>query len=425
LYGGSLAAHQTWAAPVEDGRLSADDDLRMFGVTSTRPEVVENQAERIQPLTAPSTDVVHADFSIDDADTKEVDDALSITRVDGHWQVDIDIADPTRYVEPGDPIDTDAYSRAVSLYLPTGTVSMLPQRLGYDLASLVVGQARPAIRYRARLNDDGELLQCEVARVTVRVTRRLDYENVDHALIQGTHEMSPKLAQLDQLSKTLRTRRRRRGAQVCHRPAYKVQVVDEKIHVGRIDWNSPARRVVAEMMILCNRAAAGLAARSGVPILYRVQERSRDRAHWQPQPGRHVGLGVDGYCRVTSPLRRFADLATQRQLSSFLAGQPLPYKMSRLAEMVARASSAEEKAQEIEEIARRRWTLEHLARQRGDHIHHAVVTPPNEGRPEAMIVSCGAKGSLEGLKMGKAGQPIDVIIQQVVPRDGILNLRVA
>jgi exoribonuclease II len=126
------------------------------------------QAQELTYLTPPRPAWVSA-FSIDDDETLEVDDALNVTTEGELWRVDLDIADVAAHVRAGDPMDHEARRRATTVYLATGPLYMLPARLGCELASLTVGQDRPAMRTTVWLNAEAEVVRYELGRTFIRL----------------------------------------------------------------------------------------------------------------------------------------------------------------------------------------------------------------------------------------------------------------
>ncbi|MCQ2396089.1 MAG: RNB domain-containing ribonuclease, partial [Lentisphaeria bacterium] len=128
-------------------------------------------------------------FSIDDQWTREIDDALSLVdNGDGTYIVGIHLSNPSSFVSKDDPLDQAAVDRPLSLYLPTTTVTMFPERLGCDLASLCEDELRPAFSVLATLDDAGELVDWRIAATQLKVTRLLTYVQADQILLEGGDE---------------------------------------------------------------------------------------------------------------------------------------------------------------------------------------------------------------------------------------------
>jgi exoribonuclease II len=432
---------------VETGHLpgTADFEVVRADLRRDHPAAVLEHAASIVPLPEAGAPLRSA-FSIDDEDTTEVDDALAVSAEGDGVRIDIDIADPSAYVAPGDPIDVEALRRSTTVYLPTGVVFMMPPRLGCGVASLAAGEERRAIRTTVHLDASAEVSRFEVGRVAIRVERRLSYDEADALLASGSGETAEALRLLDAVSARLAEKRHARGAVSLHRAEWKIRVADDGASVSakRIDPGSPSRRLVAEMAILTNALAARLAAERGIPIIFRGQAApveplppadpaspeafERVRRLLKPavlslSPAPHFALGLSAYTQVTSPLRRYADLVVQRQLVAALAGAPVPYDHAALLAILAAAESSEHEAKRIEAAVTERWALEHVARLgTKERLEATVLGVHPGGGHRVQLESCGAIGVLVDEKPRPAGASVLVDVRRVEPRRGLLRL---
>lgn len=381
------------------GRLPEDADpfLLANGIIDAFPESVNLAAAAATPFAAQGgrTDYsAEAAFSIDDACTREVDDAITVATVGDRLVVGVHIADPAVFVHRDDPVDREAFERTLTLYLPTTVVTMLPPRLGCDLASLNQGQLRPAISFRAVFTASGELESWTLERGQIRVARRLTYEEAEALLAAGTDPLGVALTALAGVTTGLRAARVANGAIELKRQEVDVHVRHGVITVQVVVSDSPARRIVSELMILVNRLAAEYALAHDVPVIYRNQEppsspvpqmteydpvlferalRGLRRTRLSTHPQRHAGLGLDIYMQISSPIRRFADLALQRQLAAALAGEPMPYSALEIIEVLGAVEATEQRHRQLERDAKRRWLLEYVRRQPPDTAYEAAV----------------------------------------------------
>ena len=429
------------------GRLPATAALEVIQANLRRkhPEPVVTYAATVE-LPALREPVEAASFSIDDDDTREVDDVLTATQEGPQVRVDIDIADPSSFIAIGDPVDREALRRAATLFLPTGAFYMLPERLGCELGSLSVGQARPALRTSVWLDEDGAVEGYEHKRVTIRVGERLNYEQADRLLADGEGPTAQALKVLDKLARARAERRRSRGALFISRREWKLHVTDggEKIEALPLDPDSPSRALVAEMMILAGSLAAREAEQRGLPIIYRTQAAPTDplpevppghpaafallRRHLHPaslslSPSPHWGLGLEAYTQVTSPLRRYADLVAQRQLGASLAGEPPPYDAQELLRVLAAAEATEKEAKRIEASVKERWGLEYVRRlTERDALEAMVLNEHPAGGYLAQLGCCGATGILQDDRRHEPGAELVVSVKTVRPEKGTLRL---
>jgi exoribonuclease-2 len=216
------------------------------------------------------------------------------------------------------------------------------------------------------------------------------------------------------------------------RPELKISVHEGAIEVKRVDPNSPSRLIVSEMMILANALAADLAVLRGAPIIFRTQERRELPAGETPEsealafdrlrktfkrsrlsvtPGVHSGLGLTAYTQMSSPLRRFVDLVTQRQLSALLESKPLPYTQDELLRALTSAETAEGEIRSLEDRATHYWLLEYLARYKMNEPLLATVLDSGGG---IELAEYYLRAKVSGGPF-KPGQTIQVTIESIDP----------
>ena len=177
---------------------------------------------------------IHA-FSIDDIDTEEIDDALTVEISETGYQVGIHIADLASFIKPLDEADLLGRSRTISAYMPTGTVTMLPPSLSCDLASLNKDCDRPAVSLLINFTHDWEIQDFNFARTMIRVTSRLTYEEAD-ALLESTADKEPAkaISLLVEMADKLFKDRLAKGAFTIDKPEYKIRVSDNTINIKKI-----------------------------------------------------------------------------------------------------------------------------------------------------------------------------------------------
>ncbi len=432
------------------GRLhrNVDPQLLLYGIVAEFSETVTGHADALPAFSAVEEQVDRSDFrrlavfSIDDESTEEVDDALSWEPLpDGGCEVGIHIADPSVFVAKDDCVDRVAAERALTLYLATCTVTMLPPRIGCDLASLNHAVDRPSISVLARFSESGELRDYAVERGRLRVAQRFSYEDVDTRLgepeAQSDDAMAEPLRCLSQLADSLRRQRLAAGALLFSRPEISVKVRDDRISIARIEPDTPARRLVSEFMILANRLVAEFALARDIPIIYRTQPAPAEpveppavydpvlfdrcvrklrptRFSTHPQP--HSSLGLDVYTQISSPLRRFNDLAIHRQLAACLNRADQPYSVVELIEVLGRAEVAERANKRIEREVANFWLLEALRRDWLGKSLPATVVDPVGNTVLAELDDFLVRGLLQGGGRHRAGAHITVRVADVQPR---------
>jgi exoribonuclease-2 len=426
---------------------TADLEVIQANLRTEMPAAVIAHAASLERSDPAPAGALESAFSIDDPDTREVDDALSVRlEGDNNVVVAIDIADVAALVQPGDPVDEEAQRRATTVYLPTGVIHMLPERIGCDLASLTADAARPVLRTTVHLDFNGRIESFELTRTHARVTRRLNYEEADALLDGGEGGTADALRLLQRVADGLAARRRSAGAISFRQREWKLKVAPDGTvaEVKQIPLNSPSRALVAEMMILGNSLAARLAAERSLPIIYRIQPPPSEvppqvepddpaafiklRGLLQPaalslQPARHWGLGLDRYTQSTSPLRRYPDLVIQRQLCAALAGDPLPYRAEELLRVLATAEATEKEIKRLENTVTSRWALEYAVQQQERQGLQAwVLDSAPAGGWRVVLATCGAQGILDDPSPHDPGEMVRVDIKTLKPLKGVLRL---
>lgn len=334
-------------------------------------------------------------YTIDDASTVEIDDGLSLEYLEnGDQQLWIHIADPTRWLSPGDELDLEARRRCTTVYLPTGMVPMLPEELATGPMSLNQGQICCALSFRVVLEETGQVREYSIHPSWVKPTYRLTYDDVDEMLHLGI-EAESELAEIARWAKQRRNWRQSQGSISIHMPEASIKVKDDEVTIEVLD-NSISRYLVAEMMILAGEIAAHYGQQHNLPIPYRHQpepelpseeellllppgpvqacaiRRCMPRSEMSLTPYRHASLGLATYTQVTSPIRRYTDLLTHFQLKAHLRGEALPFSADEMQHMVMSIGSAIKEATLVERQTSRYWGIEYL-RRHGDRPWQALV----------------------------------------------------
>ena len=388
-------------------------------------------------------------FSIDDEETREIDDALSCSRDDEqNYLVGIHIADPACFVGKDDPLDAAAVERPLSLYLPTTTVMMFPERVGCNLASLVAGQLRPALSFQVKFSSAGALLDWRFVPAAVRVRHRLDYHCADERLslpagAGDADSVTAALRDLLFLAGKLRAGREAAGAVQLNGPEMKIRVRGGVVTVTPEDSDSPSHQLVSEFMILANHLAAKYALHHDLPVIYRTQDqpaspvssvkeydpylfeqqvKKMKRTRLSTHPQAHFGLGLDLYTQISSPLRRYADLVIQRQLSAHFLGKELPYTHEELFGVLDNVDRTASQNRSLEREANKYWLLEYLRREKlGAEVGATIV------RAEGSLILAEIDGFAErGVVMTRSrmtlGEHVRLRIRDAIPNAGRLVL---
>ena len=267
---------------------SGDNDVEMntilakFGLPYKYPKNVEDAANAISGEITPQDEVEREDFrdtwtcTIDPADAKDFDDALSIKQLDkGLYQVGVHIADVSHYVTEGSVIDKEAMKRATSIYLVDRTIPMLPERLCNFICSLRPDEDKLAYSVVFNLDDEANVKSYRIVHTIIRSNRRYAYEEAqqvleDNGVKDGTGEPAPapgkagykdefgwEICTLDRLAKKLREKRFKNGAVKFDSEELHF-TVDEKGHPTGCFFkrSKDANKLIEEFMLLANRTVA-------------------------------------------------------------------------------------------------------------------------------------------------------------------------
>src|SRR5438128_736445 len=437
MTGPARARDAAYDALLRAGRVdpSIDRFLVTAGIEPQFPPQFIETAGQLQPYAHQASRLDYQDaaaFTIDDEDTREVDDALTIRRDGNETIVGIHIADVSAFVAKGDLLDAEAGQRSSTIYLPSMTVRMFPERLSTDLASLKAGVPRPAFTVEVRFDDQGNRIGYRIALSTINVQRRLSYDEADLAI-----ESDDSLRTLLHIARELQEARSKRGAITFRRPELKIRVSAEEIKIGKINPNSPSRLVVSEMMILANGLAADFASVNAIPVIYRTQEarealavedtpaiealaferlrKTFKRSRLSLTPGLHSALRLTAYTQASSPIRRYADLVTRRQFTAMLSGAPIPHGREELLKILSTAEAAEQEIRAIEDRSTTYWLLEYLSRHKKDEPLAAIVLD-TKGNVELEDYYLRAK--VPAVNTLEAGETVQVLIESIDPARG-------
>lgn len=272
-----------------------------------------------------------AAFSIDDAATTEIDDALSVeARPDGGWRVGVHIAVPALGVAPGSEVDRIARERLSTVYYPGAKITMLPHQ-AIECFTLAEKRHCPALSLYIDVTRGLEIVGAETRIETVEIGANLRHDALERVFNEETaaagaieHGFGSELHVLWRLASKLETERRGGERDVEQRPEYSFHVENDRVTIVPRRRGTPIDTVVSELMIYANGEWARQLAEAGATALYRVQ--SNGKVRMSTVPAGHDGLGVPQYVWATSPLRRYVDLANQRQLIALVRGNSPPYR---------------------------------------------------------------------------------------------------
>lgn len=286
------------------------------------------------PSDLPRADVMA--FSIDDANTTEIDDALSVVKLPGIGsRIGIHIAAPGLAIEHGSPLDGVARARLSTVYMPGNKITMLPDAVvqNYTLAG---GVDCPAVSLYLTVNESLEIVSEESRLEMVHIAANLRHHEVEPwfnaetvTADLGEHRFKDELLHLWHFANACEGRRGKPSAMQGNND-YNFEIEgdlsepdDCVVKITERKRGSPLDKLVAELMIVANATWGGLLADHNMACLYRAQTQGKVRMTTSPLP--HEGLGVPQYAWMTSPLRRYCDLVNQWQLIACLKGESPPF----------------------------------------------------------------------------------------------------
>ncbi len=272
-----------------------------------------------------------AAWAIDNAGSDDPDDAIGWGGEDTFW---VHVADAAGVIAADSEADIEARNRGCNLYLPEGVIPMLPEAATVKLG-LGLQEHSPALSFKVRIDADGipHLLEYAPSRVNVR---RLTYESAETQMEQ------PEFAALRALLDRFDAWRRSNGGSELIFPEVDIRIAGGEITLHEV-VELRSRKLVESAMLAAGRAVAAWALEHDIPMPFVCQEYVADApafagecGDWvesfrrrqyflssqvSSSSGRHAGLGLDVYVRVTSPLRRYCDLLAHRQLRRAARGE--------------------------------------------------------------------------------------------------------
>jgi len=369
-------------------------DLRRYKITSEFPDA---GMDRTRELTASGPavegdrrrDLTHLPvLTIDGQSTLDFDDALSIEKFNDGYRLGIHIADVGHVLPKDDLVDQEARRRGSSIYMPDTRIPMLPPQLAEGLCSLKAGELRPAITVMASLSSNADVLDYDVFASRINVSSQMTYYDANVAA-----EDNPDLQMLHHIAIQFREKRLAAGAvQISVPEVHAWRDKNGDIRVARVNRESPGRMLVSELMIMGNCLMARFLKDQGQPAVFRSQPKPRERLfknmegtlyqNWMQrkhlsrfilssQPDHHSGLGLEEYVTATSPIRKYFDLVTQRQIRALL-GLDTPYSEEEMDQLIQELEQPMSQVMRTQIRRNRYWMLKYLEARIG-HPEEAIV----------------------------------------------------
>ena len=360
--------------------------LAQYGLPYEYPKNVEEAAEKILAGITPEEIAKREDMrntftmTIDPADAKDFDDALSIKELSPTtWEIGVHIADVTHYVKPGDIIDEEAQKRATSIYLVDRTIPMLPERLSNELCSLRPNEDKLCFSVIFEMNQKGHVLKHRIAKTVINSDVRMAYEDAQKIIDTEKGDNSKQVLIMNNLAKQLRERRFANGAIGFERHEVSFNLDEKGKPLGvYFTEMKEANHLIEEFMLLANRTVAERVGKVGAnkkakTFVYRIHDlpdpekletlntfilkfghkirtsgsnkqiaqsfnalfdavkdrpeenlvetiaiKTMAKAVYTTRNVGHYGLAFDYYTHFTSPIRRYPDMMVHRLLSAYM-----------------------------------------------------------------------------------------------------------
>jgi ribonuclease R len=382
----SLAVREVLGMPDDPG-VDTRVIIKRFGLESRFSAAALAEAKTApRRISAPDLEgrVDYRDWetvTIDGETAQDFDDAVSIKKLaTGHYRLGVHIADVSHYVRPGSALDSDARSRATSVYFPGLTLPMLPEELSNDLCSLRPRRPRLTVTALLEFDPKGRMVKTAFHPSVIKTVERMTYTSV-FKILQGDEEERQKYAALvpgfllmRELAAVLRARREEQGSLNFDLLEPELVYQEGELHSVAAFETNEAHRLIEEFMVAANEAVARFLSEEGRPSLYRVHPpparadleelrillqgfglmlpkpekttsrdlqkvlkavegkpdekivqfhvlRSLRLAAYEPENTGHYGLAKKDYTHFTSPIRRYPDLIVHRALKSALRGE--------------------------------------------------------------------------------------------------------
>lgn len=315
-------------------------------------------------------------FTIDGADTKDIDDAVSIEKVGNLWRLGVHIADVSHYVKCGSALDKEALKRGTSVYLVDRVIPMLPPKLSNGICSLNEGVMRNAMSVFMDITAEGEVVGYSFAKSVIKSKKKATYDAIfaiisgeaDESIAEEYASVMPSVYEMYELFKVLKKASHKRGNIDFDMPEAKVVLEDgEAVDIVLRERNE-AHMMIEEFMVITNSTVAEHMTKANLPSIYRIHEapdgdkldafknfvltlglkppvgnitplklqafldnikdkkefpvvsqvalRSMQKAKYSPENAGHYGLALSYYTHFTSPIRRYPDLCFHRSLKA-------------------------------------------------------------------------------------------------------------
>ena len=370
-------------------------------------------------------------FTIDPADAKDFDDALSLKKLsDNDFEVGVHIADVSHFVTPGSAMDEEGYTRATSVYLPDRVNPMLPEKISNELCSLRPNEDKFSFSVIFKINSKGKVKDYWLGKTFIHSNHRFTYDEVQQIIESGNGEYSEEITILNSMAKNFRKERFKNGAINFSSTEVKFKLDETGKPLGIIVKESKeSHQLIEEFMLLANRTVAAHVSKikvnkKPIPFPYRIHDtpdeeklkpfvafarkfgykfdmkdteaiaksfnqlmldvhgkpeqhvleqlgiRTMAKAIYTEKNIGHYGLGFENYCHFTSPIRRYPDVMVHRILHEILENNVLCDK--KMDEKCKHCSERERAAMEAERAGNKYKQVEFMMDKLGEDMDGVI-----------------------------------------------------
>ena len=379
-------------------------------------------------------------FTIDGADAKDLDDAVSLKILDnGNYCLGVHIADVGNYVEKDGVIDKEAFARGTSVYFPTMTFAMLPKSLSNGICSLNEDVERLCLSVDIEVDKLGNIVNHKIYESVIKSSSRLTYDDVYEVLInKNAQNRASKhkhtLLKMFELSALLKSKRQQTGELDFDLPECEFIIENDVVVDIKKRERNEAHKLIENFMVLANIVVAKEFCLKNIPFVYRVHEkptkekvedvvaylngigieapptekdittqyyskllksventtissslnkvilRSMQKAKYDPECLGHFGLGLEYYCHFTSPIRRYPDLTIHRIIKQHLRKNKQDQDLEEFVyESSMQSSMKERNADEAERAVDDLKKAQYMAGHIGDEYDGVISSVTNFG----------------------------------------------
>ncbi len=401
-------------AVLEDARRQADAFDEKVG--KDRTDFTEKTVVTIDPKTA-----------------RDFDDAISLEQIEnGHWQLGVHIADVSHFVPYRSALDSEAYARSTSVYLPDKVIPMLPEIISNNLASLQPHRVRYCMTAMIEFSAEGVPIATELYRGAIKSAHRFTYEEIDEYLEDDkpwkkklTPEVFQVVRDMHTLAMKIRKRRMDRGAINLVLPEVQIDLDDDgRVAGAHTAENTESHQIIEEFMLAANEAVAQRLEDEKLFLIRRIHEsptekklsdltnfvqnlgikcnslkdrfelkrvveesedmpqshaihfavlRTMQKAVYSPNEVGHYALASPAYCHFTSPIRRYPDLVIHRMVGDLVDGKRPKSNFDSLAALGKHCSSLEKRAADAERELKKLKLLSFMDGKIGERITGVIT----------------------------------------------------